>query len=153
MNDLITAIIADLETNLPYLQQVKAVNSLLNPPSEKGFPCVGVKDGDITYDSHPIRRDRDVLNVEIGVYQDLIFDDSGASIIGSAPEQGARFKGVIEICQEVRARLNDNFFTAVFAGKIDWAHVDKVAASETLGDADQPLMQMKTMTVTYRRFS
>lgn len=148
MKDLIAAIVADLETNLPYLQQVKPVNSLLNPPSEKGFPCAGVKDGDQEFRSQPGKLDIETLSVTVAVYQQLFVDDSAAAVMGSAPEQGDSFKGLIDIAAEIRARLNDNLFLTTH-----WAHVDKIAGSETLGDEDQPLMQMKVLTVTYRRFS
>lgn len=153
MTDLIAAVIAELETNLGYLRRVAAVNSVLNPPLENGFPCAGVKDGEENFESLPGQRDRETLSLEIAVYQDLPGEDSGAAVVGSAPERGDSFKGVAEIAREVRARLNDNFFRAVFGEKIYHAHVDKIAASETLGDDAQPLMQMKILSVTYRRFS
>lgn len=152
MKDLIAAIIADLETNLGYLKQVKAINTLLNPPIEIGLPCVGVKDGDQSFESRPGRRDIETLSVSIAIYQQLFIDESGAAVMGSAKEQGDAFKGLIEIAAEIRARLNDNFFTTV-APVPHYAHVDAIAGSETLGEDDEPLMQMKVLTVSYRRFS
>lgn len=153
MKDLIQAIIGELTDNLDYLQNVQAIDSVLAPPSEKGFPCVGIKDGDEVFESQPNQRDKKIMTVTIAIYQQLFDGEKGTAILGSAPERGDRFKGLIEIAYDVRARLNDNHFDSTFDGKIYWAHIDKIAGSETLGDEEQPLMQMKLLTVTYRRFS
>ena len=153
MKTLIAQIIADLDVNLSYLQWVRAIDNELLPPDGVAFPGVGVKDGDIDYESHPGTRDKETLTITVVAYQSLLDGSPGAAIMGSAAEQGDAFKGLIEIAEEIRTRLNDNLFTAAFGEKIYWAHVDQVAASETLSGDEGTFLQMKRLTVTYRRFS
>jgi len=154
MNDLIEAIKADLVANLPYLKWVEAIDNELLPPDGVEFPGVGIKDGDESFQSLPSKRDLDQPTLLVVAYQSLTLATPGAAIMGETASLGDAGKGLIEIAKEIRARLNDNRFTTAFGETILWAHIDAIAASETIGNEETGLLiQLKRITVTYRRFS
>ncbi len=148
MKNLLNAIAEDLALNLAYLKWVKVIDSENLVPDGLEFPGVGLRDGAQSFGSLPGKKDMEQLTVMVVPYQSLSLGTPGAAVMGDV-----NFKGVLDICAEIRARLNDNRFTAIFGEKIFYAHVDSFGASETLGTDEGIFIQMKRIPITYRRLS
>ena len=107
MEILLNAIVTDLKTNLTYLNGVSVIDDELLPPEEIECPQVGVKDGDEENSPPVYQKDDEVLNVRVTIYQSLLLQTPGASIMGEA-SLGPKGKGVLQIAKDVKARLHKN---------------------------------------------
>lgn len=107
MDNLLTAIKTDLAANLAYLQGVNILDDELLPPEEIGFPQVGIKDGDEENSPPAYQKDSEALRVRVTVYQSVLLQTPGASVMGEAT-LGDQGKGVLAIAKDVKTRLHKN---------------------------------------------
>lgn len=148
MDALLAAIQSDLKTNLPYLRGVSIIDDELLPPEEIGWPQVGIKDGVWTRDPVPYGKNTESLEARVTVYQSVLLQTPGASIMGEA-SLGDAGKGAIAIMKEVIARLDRKKL-----GLPDYfrAHFKSAEASQTIiSEGTASLAQKKTLIFEYVR--
>ena len=148
MKDLLLAIQTALRnaSSLAYLHSVEILDDEMLIPEEPAFPFVGLIAGDIGYASIPNKGDSEDYTVIVVVYQSLVLEEMGASIIGTSnlSDEG---KGTLAIGNDIKAVLNDNFLSQSPA--FYFAHRARVERPRTLwspGDDAQ-----SKLLVTYQR--
>ena len=156
MKTLLLAIQAALQAapSLAYLHSVEILDDELLIPEEAAFPFVGLIAGDILYGSIPNRTDLEDYTVIVVPYQSLVLEEMGASIIGTSnlSDEG---KGTLEIGDDIRDVLNDNFLAQ--SPQFHFAHRGRVERPRTLwspGDADNQIYcTYQRSYYTYRRIN
>ena len=135
---------------LSYLQWVGVLDSeYVPPPEEPGFPLVGLIDGGILPTSLPGRKDLEALSVRVVAYQSLLDAEPGAHLLGIATLPTNQGKGLLDIAQDLKVLLNDNFLSLT---NIHYAHRDRVEPSEMVVDPAGRFILMQKSWFTYRRY-
>lgn len=146
MKDLLDIILPALRTALPYAKWVEVLDDVLLPPDGVDYPGVGVVDGETVLESRPGRKDQRTDTVQIVPYQQLAYSSVGAAVMGEA-SLGDEGKSLLTMAEDIRAALNDNLLN----NKVLYAHVDAIAASQTIFNEELHFLRYKIVRVTYRR--
>ena len=150
MEALLTAIVADLETNLTYLEWVGVIEHEGLIPASPQFPMIGVIEGGYAAQSLPGKKDLETLNVGVVAYQQIILTEPGAAIMGSTAQLGDAGKGLLAIGADIKARLNDNVLAVA---KIHYAHLERAQPSRPIADPNGEVIAMyKRFDFIYRRY-
>lgn len=148
MEQLLRDIITRLQSSLPYLHWIGALDDELLPPATVMPPFIGVKDGGLLSPSLPNQKDKETLTVLVIAYQSLNLGETGAAVLGSEAQLGDAGKGLLAVHADVRATLNDHLFDNRFY----FAHREDLQASRVIGN-DQRLLSMQRAIYQYRRIS
>ena len=141
MKDLLLAIQSALRTapSLAYLHSVEILDDEVLIPEEPAFPMVGLLAGTIEYRSRPNKKEDEDCVVIVVVYQSLVLEEMGASIIGTS-NLSTEGKGTLDIGNEIRDVLNDAFYA--LTPPVHFAYRQRVDPPRTLwspGEADNQL--------------
>lgn len=147
METLLPLIVARVRQELPFLSWVGVLDSELLPPAEPQPPFVGVKDAGLSAQSQPGRKDLETLSVLVVAYQRVLDSEPGASVLG-ASALGDAGKGLLTLSAAIKVALNDE----LFARAVQFAHRDRLDASQTLQLPNGALLQMQRNLFTYRRY-
>lgn len=148
MEQLLRDIITRLQSSLPYLHWIGALDDELLPPATVMPPFVGVKDGGLLSPSLPGQKDKETLTVIMIAYQSLNLGETGAAVLGSEAQLGDAGKGLLAIHADIRSMLNDYLFDNRFY----FAHREDLQASRVIGN-DQRLLSMQRALYQYRRLT
>lgn len=144
MKALLEAIKTAIEAapDLTYLTWVGVIENEAFVPEEPGFPLVGLVDGGVNAQSRPGPKDLESMIVGVVAFQSIALDDPGASITGSP-----HCKGVLEIGEDLKTLLNDNFLALP---KVHFAHLGRHHAVRPL-EAQSGFLVSKRFDYEYRR--
>ncbi len=121
MEELLAAIAAKIRKGLPYLFDVQVLDDETLPPDVASYPCVGLMDGGTVHQSRASRSEKNILTLRVIVYQEIVDDKPGASIMGNTEQLGDKGEGVLAIAADLDALLNDEFLDLGF----QYAHLDR----------------------------
>jgi hypothetical protein len=145
MKALLQAIKSRLENQLNYIKKVHYLVDEDLLPAATGFPCIGLKDGNISYEQYAAEGIQKIITeVRVIVYQEILRPE--APVMGYGNE-----KGVLEIAADVKAAL-DNYKTLGSITNIVFADLISEEASETMG-SEAVLIQKKGLTMRYEQHS
>jgi|Deesub1362B_J571_1020462.scaffolds.fasta_scaffold00331_37 hypothetical protein len=142
MKELLNAIKSKLKTDLTYLRNVEIIPSEEFPPDEAGFPCVGLKDGEIVITSETKGYHIQLLEVFIYIYVSISINRE-ASIMGDVSQ-----KGVLEIEEDIINSLKNN---NLGIDSIFWNYWKRRAPSETVTADFENFVQRKDITFYYKK--
>lgn len=148
MEQLIRDIITRLQSSLPYLHWIGALDDELLPPATVMPPFVGIKDGGLISPSLPGQKDKETLTVIVIAYHSINIGDPGAAVLGSEAQLGEAGKGLLAIHADIRSMLNDH----LFSNRFYFGHREDLQASRVIGN-DQRLLSMQRAIYQYRRIS
>lgn len=148
MKALLDALVTAISADLTYLRWTGVLDSELLPPEEPGFPLVGLKDGGITRESRPNKKDIETLTVLVIPYQSLFLAEPGGAVLGSTAQLGTQGTGLLAMGAALKTLLDDNFLGLNFY----WAHCDRESPTDTLAGDDGNLIQLQRYTFSYRRY-
>lgn len=145
MDNMITTL-RDAPT-LGYLQWVGVLDDELLPPQTPAPPFVGLKDAGLTAISAPGKTDREELRVNVVIYQSVLADFPGHSMMGE-PSLGDAGRGLFDIGEDIKVLLNDTLFNNGFY----YAHRDRIEPSTTIvGPENGLILQFQRHVYIYRR--
>jgi len=140
MKALLQAIKSRLESQLSY---IKKVHYLVDEDLLPAFPCIGLKDGNISYEQYAAEGiQKSVSEVRVVVYQEILRPE--APVMGYSTQ-----KGVLEIAADVKSSL-DNYKALGSITNIVFADLMSEDGSETMG-ADEVLIQKKGLFMRYEQ--
>lgn len=146
MEQLLRDIITRLQTSLPYVHWVGALDDIFLPPETVSPPFVGVKDAGLLAASFPGKKDDERLTLAVIVYQSVNTGEPGAAVLGSEENLGEAGKGLLAIHEDIRTLLNDYLFDNRFS----FAHRERLDASRVIAN-DQRLLSYQQAAYLYRR--
>jgi hypothetical protein len=149
MKNLMLAIQSRMQEQLPYLQWVGILESEQELPATIALPALGLKDGGLVSQSLPGKKDIETITMFFVAYQQVLDAEVGASVIGSEGNLGSAGRGLLDIADDIKAALNDDFLTQQ---SIHYAHRDSVDPSDMLVSPDGDAIQKQRTTYTYRRY-
>jgi hypothetical protein len=146
MQLLLQNIVTRIATNLTYLTWVGVLDNELLPPQSPSPPFVGLKDGGLSATARPGKTDLEELRINVVIYQSVMHEAPGASIMGE-PSLGDAGRGVLQIGEAIKGLLNDDLFSNTFY----FAHRDRVEPSNTIIDEEGRYLQYQRHLYVYRR--
>jgi hypothetical protein len=149
MKNLMRAIQLRLQEQLPYLQWVGILESEQELPATIALPALGIKDGGLVSQSLPGKKDAETITMFFVAYQQVLDAEVGASIMGSEENLGNAGRGLLDIADDIKAALNDDF---LLQHAIHYAHREGIDPSEMLVSPDGDAIQKQRTTYTYRRY-
>lgn len=149
MEALLDAIVTAIRAALPYLTWVGVLDDELLPPDGPQPPFVGIKDGGLTARSLPGKKDDETMSIFIIVYQSLVDQEHGASVLGRTDQLGDQGKGLLAIHADLKTLLNDNLLGQA---TINFAHRDSMEASRRMTNEAGRLIQLQRALYIYSQF-